>query len=144
MWILPDRITVPYRQHCANKGNKDTIFKDGDPHPIGFEYLLGETLKTSSFFSFLTTYVYPSAKTTSTLPSHLGKMWLRGGIGGQFSGNLNWSSRGKLNFTDFMNTYFCVFTDLCLTNTWIASIQSGCINRVWKNTNVRLHLYPHF
>ena len=141
-WILPDKITVPYRQHCANKGNKDTIFKDGDPHPIGWDYPLGETLKTSSFFSFLTTY--PSAKTTSTLPSHLGKMWLRGGIGGQFPGNLNWSYRGKLNFTDFMNTYFCVFTDLCLTNTWIASKQSACINRVWENTNVRLHLYPHF
>ena len=139
-WILLDRITVPYRQHCANKGNKDTIFKDGDPH-VGGSTPWGKSSKRHFFF-FLTTY--PSPKTTSTLPSHLRTMWLGGGIGGQFPGNLNWSYRGKLDFTDFMNTYFCVFTDLCFPNTWIASKQSGCINRVWKNTNIRVHLYLHF
>ena len=56
-------------QHCANKGNKDTM--DEDPYPIGREYPLGETLKTSSLFSFFT--IYPSLKTTLTVPSHLGQ-----------------------------------------------------------------------
>ena len=80
---LPDRITVPYRQHCANKGNKDTIFKDGDPHPIGLEYTLGRNAQNVKvIFSFLTTYSSP--KTTLTLPSHLGKNVSWGGTGGQF------------------------------------------------------------
>ena len=36
---------------------------------------------------------YPSSKLTLTLTSHLirGKCWLRGGVGGQFSRNFNWT-----------------------------------------------------